>query len=118
MENFLDFSSTDSNGNGILPEDQSNEFHRLPSITSMTMHQIDSNTDDANGSFEDEDEDEDVEPIQTTNPSNSLTAHVLYDFNSKESKYSIHGRAFCLIQVKESMVLNMLMQHRYLLVNV
>lgn len=82
-------SSLDPNGNGMNHDDQSNEFHRLPSVTSMTVHQIDSTaTDEANGSFEDEDDDDDIDQSDhqyQSQSSNSLTAHVLYDFNSKSN---------------------------------
>lgn len=73
-------------------DDQSNEFHRLPSVTSMTVNQIDSTTtDEANGSFEDEDDDVDIDQTDhqyQSQSSHSLTAHVLYDFNSKHKEPS------------------------------
>ncbi|CAF0941527.1 unnamed protein product [Rotaria sordida] len=71
-----------------IPEDniydQPNEFHCLPSITSMTVNQSDTTVHDGNGSFEDEDNDVDQtessyhEPL---NQENHIKACVLYDFN-------------------------------------
>lgn len=66
---------SESNGNGNY--DQSNEFHRLPSVT---VHQIDTTNQDANGSFEDEDEDIDQIDSQYQQE-NYNKAYALYEFN-------------------------------------
>ncbi|CAF0972562.1 unnamed protein product [Rotaria sp. Silwood1] len=64
--------------------DQPNEFHCLPSITSMTINQTDTTTLDTNGSFEDEDNNVDQtessyhEPL---NQENYIKASAMYDFN-------------------------------------
>ncbi|CAF4408497.1 unnamed protein product, partial [Rotaria socialis] len=63
--------------------DQPSEFHCLPSITSMTIHQTDGTTDEVNGSFEDEDDDIDRHESPYHEPSNQENhskAYVLYDF--------------------------------------
>ncbi|CAF0722039.1 unnamed protein product [Adineta ricciae] len=73
-------------GNGIY--DQTNEFHCLPSITSMTVHQIDTPTRESNGSFEDEDADQDQidnQDFEQTNQENYIKAYALYDFNGQGS---------------------------------
>ena len=83
----VSFSSSDipeQIGNGIY--DQTNEFHCLPSITSMTVNQIDTPTRESNGSFEDEDADQDQidnRDFEQTNQENYIKAYVLYDFNGK-----------------------------------
>ncbi len=74
------------------------EFHRLPSKTSMTLHQIDPTTkissstltnDDHNGSFEDDDIDDehshnvDHPDSQQINGGTIHKAYALYDFNGK-----------------------------------
>jgi hypothetical protein len=78
---------SEHNGNGIC--DQSNEFHRLPSITSMTVNQIDTTNHERNGSFEDEDTDIDQTDSQyqeQSNQENYMKAYALYDFNGKRKK--------------------------------
>ncbi|CAM4750843.1 unnamed protein product [Rotaria magnacalcarata] len=63
--------------------DQPSEFHCLPSITSMTIHQTDGTGDEVNGSFEDEDEDIDRHESPYHEPSNQENcskAYALYDF--------------------------------------
>jgi hypothetical protein len=76
-----------NNRNGIY--DQSNEFHCLPSITSMTVHQIETTNHEPNGSFEDEDTDQtDSQYQEQSNKGNSMKAYVLYDFNGERMKTS------------------------------
>ncbi len=65
-------------GNGLY--NSSNEFQRLPSVT---VHQIDSNNHDPDGSFEDDDTD--IDQTDSQCQVNYITAHVLYDFDGKKS---------------------------------
>jgi hypothetical protein len=82
-----------SHSNNIY-EPSSNEFHRLPSITSMTIHQTNTTTptltnDELDVSFEDDDDDHsttvDSQYQPQSNGEQVTKAYALYDFNGKRS---------------------------------
>jgi hypothetical protein len=100
-----------NSGNSIYDQSvissSSHEFHHLPSVTSMTLHQNDTTTrvstdtlinDEHNNSFEDEDmgdehltavDHTDSEHKQQTNGGTIVKASALYDFNGKKKKRSL-----------------------------
>ncbi|CAF3407576.1 unnamed protein product [Rotaria sp. Silwood1] len=91
ISNHNHSTSSQNRSSSEIPEhnrnviyDQPNEFHCLPSITSMTINQTDTTTLDTNGSFEDEDNNVDQtessyhEPL---NQENYIKASAMYDFN-------------------------------------